>query len=104
MKKFFYSHPETVIVTLAIILVVMLGVFSAWAINDIFLGVHQALTFSPQASSENFDLTAAAKLDLRGLVSATSSITGGATISPTSTPTSTPRAAGATSTATTTGK
>jgi hypothetical protein len=69
MKKFFYSHPDTVIAAFALIFIgILVGLYS-WASNDVFTEVHQALTSSPAQSSDSFDLAGAGKLDLRGLVS-----------------------------------
>jgi|GEM_PF-875702 hypothetical protein len=73
MKKFFYSHPDTVIATLALIFLGVLIWFYSWAINDVFSEVHRALTFSPSQPSDSYNLTGAAALDMRGLLSVTSS-------------------------------
>lgn len=73
MKKFFYSHPDTVIAGLALILFAVLLGFYLWASNDVFSEVHRALTFSPASSESSFNISAAAKLDLRGLVNGSSS-------------------------------
>jgi hypothetical protein len=68
MKKIFYSHPDTVIATLALIFLGISAAFYLWASNDIFVEVHKALTFSPSQTTNDFNLTAAARLDLRGLL------------------------------------
>jgi hypothetical protein len=68
MKKFFYSHPDTIIAVLALVFLGTLVAFYSWASNDIFVEVHKALTFSPSEPSNSFNLTGAAKLDLRGLL------------------------------------
>ena len=74
MKKFFYSHPDTIIAALALIFLGILVWFYSWAINDVFTEVHTALTFSPSQQSDSFDLAGAAKLDLRGIVGSSSSV------------------------------
>jgi hypothetical protein len=82
MKKFFYSHPDTVIASLAVVFIVMLIWLYSWASNDIFTEIHQALTYSPSSPSDSFDLTDAAKLDLRGLLNNSSSTSGSAPVLP----------------------
>ena len=69
MKKLFYSHPDTIITILVLIFLGILVAFYTWASNDIFVEVHQALTFSPSQTADSFDLTGASALDLRGLLS-----------------------------------
>jgi hypothetical protein len=73
MRKFFHAHPDVVLVTLAIVLLAALAACYSWAINGIYTEVHEALTSSLPPSSDAFDLAGAAKLDLRGLVSGSSS-------------------------------
>lgn len=73
MKKFFYSHPDIVIAGCALVFLGFLLGFYLWAINDIFVQVHRALTFSSTQSANDFDLAGAAKLDLRGLMNGSSS-------------------------------
>jgi hypothetical protein len=91
MKKFFHSHPDVVIAVLAIVFLAMLIAFYSWAINDVVLEVHQALNSSQSESVTSFDLTDAAKLNLRQLTASSTVI-----IVATTTP------AAATTTATTT--
>ena len=72
MKKIFHAYPEVIIVTLAVVFLAVLAVCYTWAINVIYGEVHQALTSSLPQSSDAFDLAGAAKLDLRGLMGASS--------------------------------
>ncbi len=73
MKKFFYSHPDTVIAALALILLVVLLSFYLWASNGIYTEIYRAFTFTPAQPSDSFNLTGAARLDLRGIAVGTSS-------------------------------
>ncbi len=73
MKKILHSHPNLVIGTLAVIFIGTLATFSLWAVSDIFTEVQAGLVAPAPASQAGFDLTAASKLDLRGIVVSTSS-------------------------------
>jgi hypothetical protein len=73
MKKLLYSHPNIIIGTLAVVLVGTLLVgtlifFYSWAIDDMFSQIPRALIPPASQSITGFDLSAASKLDLRGLV------------------------------------
>jgi hypothetical protein len=71
MKKFFYSHPDVVIVSLAIVFLAILIGFYSWAINDAFFELHTALGSSQSEIQTTFNLNGASTLDFRGLLSAT---------------------------------
>ncbi len=64
MKKFFYSHPDVVIASLAILFLGILIASYIWTINNIFFEAHRALTSSMQQTSGEFNLAAAAQLGL----------------------------------------
>jgi hypothetical protein len=68
MKKLLYSHPNIIIGTLAVVLVGTLIFFYSWAIDDMFSQIPRALIPPASQSITGFDLSAASKLDLRGLV------------------------------------
>ena len=68
MKKFSHSHPNVITGTLALVLSVILVAFYFWGINDMVIQLHRALIAPSPQSAAGFDLSAAAKLDLRGLV------------------------------------
>ncbi len=77
MKKIFHAHPQIVIATLAVVFLAVLVVCYMWATNVIYAEVHQALTSSLPQSSDAFDLTDAARLDLRGVSGAASGTAAG---------------------------
>jgi hypothetical protein len=68
MKKFLHSHPNIIIGTFAVIFVGALILFYSWAIGDMFSQIPRALIPPPPQNITGFDLPAASKLDLRGLV------------------------------------
>lgn len=72
MKKIF-SHPEIVMAVLAVILLCVLASFYYWATDAIVVQVREALMPAPSESVPAFNLTAASKLDLRGLLGQSSS-------------------------------
>lgn len=83
MKKIFHSRLNLIITALVLVfLVILIGCY-VWAIDDIIFETHEALTYSPPQDMQGFDLSGAANLDLRGLVS-------GALSTPASAPTTTP--------------
>lgn len=75
MKKIIHSHPNVIIATLALIFVIALVTIYSWAIGDVFMQVDRALASPLPQSAGGFDLSAAAALDLRGLM-------GGTTVAP----------------------
>ncbi len=88
MKKFLHSHPNVVIGTLAIALIVVLASFFSWAIGDVFDQMGRALASPSAQSATGFNLSGVSKLDLRGLINGAA---------PTSTPIPTTTAATSTS-------
>ncbi|HUC31631.1 MAG TPA: hypothetical protein VMR99_03045 [Candidatus Paceibacterota bacterium] len=68
MKKFFHSHSNFILGALALLFLGVLLAFFIWAVDDVFSQVRLALAPPTPQSAEGFDLTAASKLDLRGLV------------------------------------
>jgi hypothetical protein len=68
MKTFLRNHPETTLIVLAIVfLAAIIGLYF-WGVNDIIVTVNHALNYVPGQQDVEFNLSAAAKLDLRGLV------------------------------------
>jgi hypothetical protein len=86
MKNFLHSHPNIVIGTLAVVLVVLLAGFYSWAIGDVFDQMGRALATPPAKSAVGFDLSGASNLNLRGLVNGATPAPAGSTSSSTSTP------------------
>jgi hypothetical protein len=80
MKKFLHSHPNVIIGTLAVVLVGTLIFFYSWAIDDVFSQIPRALVPPAPQNITGFNLSAASKLDVRGLVNVVPS---SATSSPT---------------------
>ncbi|MGD1003519.1 MAG: hypothetical protein ABR884_03015 [Minisyncoccia bacterium] len=68
MKKFLHSHPNIIIGILAIVFVGTLIFFYSWAIDDVFSQIPRALVPPAPQNITGFDLSAASKLDMRGLV------------------------------------
>ena len=68
IKKLFHHYPNIIIGTLAVVLLGVLIAFYSWAISDVFVQLHSALATPPAQNAEGFDLSRAAKLDLRGLM------------------------------------
>ena len=73
MKKFLYSHPNFIIGAISGVFIGVLLVFYFWAINNVLIQLRLALIAPPPQNATGFDLAAAAKLDLRGLMNGTSS-------------------------------
>jgi hypothetical protein len=69
MKKFFYSHPDIVLTTIAIVLLVTLIGFFSWGINDIVVEIKSAMVVPVGVSAAGFDLRAASQVNYHGLVS-----------------------------------
>jgi hypothetical protein len=76
MRKIIHSHPTIVIGTLVLVFVAVIVLFYAWAIGDAVAEIDQALAPPTAESSGGFDLSAASKLDLRGLINTSSPQTG----------------------------
>jgi hypothetical protein len=72
MKKIFYTYPNIVLGALAIVFLGTLLAFSFWVINGVFSQAGRALITPTQRGVGGFNLSAAAALDLRGLVVVTS--------------------------------
>jgi hypothetical protein len=68
MKKKLYAHPDAVIAVLAIVFLFALIAFYFWATDAIVVQIRRSLTAAPQQAASGFDLDAASKLDLRGLL------------------------------------
>ncbi len=64
MKKIFYSHPDIVIASLAMLFLGILIASYIWTIGNIFFEAHRALTSSIQQNPGEFDLAGAAQLGL----------------------------------------
>lgn len=76
MKKFFLAHPDVILATVAIILLVVLIGFFSWGINDVVFEIeHASVSVGNQAQS-GFDIQAAASLDFRGISTSTTSTAG----------------------------
>jgi hypothetical protein len=67
MKKFFKAHPETVLVTLAALFIVLIVGYFAWGIGEVVAEVNQALKFTPAEQKSDFNIQGAESLNLRGL-------------------------------------
>lgn len=68
MKDFFHSHPNIIIGTLVVIFIIILAGFYSWAIDDVFTQISRSLASPLAQSVSGFDLSAASKLNLRGLM------------------------------------
>jgi hypothetical protein len=68
MKKILRSHPNILIGTLALVFVAVLVVFYWWSVNGVFGQIRDALLPPSPGTVESFNLTDAAKLDFRGLI------------------------------------
>lgn len=71
--KLLRSHPTLTIGTLALVFIGILFVFYSWAIGDVFTEVGKALAQPQSQAISGFNLSGASKLDLRGLISTSSS-------------------------------
>jgi len=76
MKKFLHKYPNFVIGTLAIVFLAVLIAFYFWAINDAVAELKSALVTPPAQSASGFNLSAAARLDYRGLINISTSTSG----------------------------
>lgn len=72
MKKFLKSHPETLLIVLAIFFLGIIVGYFIWGISDVIGAVNQALTFTVPAEKMSFDIDGASRLNLRGLYGASS--------------------------------
>lgn len=72
MKKFFFSHPDVILATIAIVLLVILIGFFSWGINDVVLEIEHGAVPAPSQNQQGFDLQGAEHLDYRGLSTSTS--------------------------------
>jgi hypothetical protein len=68
MKKILRDHPEIILVTLALVLLVFIISYFVWGIGDVVVSVNDALKAPPPPSSIAFQLEDASQLDLRGLM------------------------------------
>ena len=76
MKKLLHKYPNVIIGSLAVIFLAVLIGFYFWAINDAVAELQSALVTPPPQSVSGYDLSAAAKLDYRGLINITTSTSG----------------------------
>jgi len=67
MNRFLKFHPQAILIIIALFLIACIIGYFFWGIVGVFESVNQALWFSPQSRSVGFDLSTAAKLNLRGL-------------------------------------
>ena len=68
MKKILYSHPNSIIGAFASAFLCILIALYFFAVNDVFAQIRRALIVPVPQEVGGFDFAAAAKLDLRGLV------------------------------------
>ncbi len=73
MKKFFRTHSEAILISLAALFLLVLVGFFYETIQIVFFDINQAIVVAPNKASTGFDLQDAAKIDFRGLVIGTSS-------------------------------
>lgn len=76
MKKFLNAYPDFIIGTLALVFIAVLVVLYLWASGDIFTQINRALAPPVAQSAQGFNLSAASKLNMRGLVVSAPSSTG----------------------------
>jgi len=68
MKKFLRSHPETLLIVLALFFLATIIGFYLWGVNDVVVTTNRAMNYMPPQQNVGFDLQDAGHLDLRGLV------------------------------------
>lgn len=68
MKSFLRSHSEAVLIACALFFLAMIVGFYWWGVGNVVTAVNASLNYTPSQQSAGFDLPAAGKLDLRGLV------------------------------------
>ena len=74
MIAFFKKYLDQALVAFAVILLIILAAFYLWGFSDITASVNRVFNFSTKpATGSQFDLQGASKLDLKGLIVATSS-------------------------------
>jgi hypothetical protein len=69
MKKIFRKHPEAVLISLAVVLLAIIGAYVIWSVTDVAGEVNAALNASIAVRPyKGFDLSGAKVLNLKGLV------------------------------------
>lgn len=73
MQKLIKSHPEIVLVSVAVVLLATIIGYFSWGMSAVIFELNRALKTSVSQEKPGFDLQDAARLDLRGLVDTSTS-------------------------------
>jgi hypothetical protein len=66
MKKFFFSHPDIILASIAFVLLAVLIGFFSWGINDVVYEIQQSTGPGASMGQQGFNLMGAAQLNLHG--------------------------------------